>query len=723
LKLARAHAASPLPFGPVLVLDPWERMSLAACRALGHRGHRVGIAGHRASDLAAASRFAARYDRLPDPAGPAAPYEYALSQLVAEQGYAAIISTHDATIARLATIGSPAPTLGRLDAGWRQLVDKHALASVTVAAGVRYPHSVPVTGPDDVPAAIERTGLPAFVKSGSSAWATADRVAFQRGASFVTTPGEFDAAVRALLADELPVIAQEWIAGATKLNAVVLRREESVDVRYAHRVLREHPMSGGTGIALETLDAERGDGAAAIALLERVADAAGYRGLVQAEMYRSRSDGELYLIDVNPRLWGSTWFAERLGIGIVERSLRAALDLAPLPPPSYPAGRRFHTLSGEARWLAAHPRRLHAARELAGTIRPSDTFDYVDPRDPVPTARYVARGVGELVRSQRPRRRTRPRRAGRRQDPRLGVGLVGLGSVSHYYVGAIERSGAFELTALCDRDPLRLERRGAAARGAARYERVADLLADASVDVVVVDTPVATHADLCAAALVAGRSVCCEKPLATTLEDAERLAALASERGLTLFTAFHRRYNRNLPRPSALEPAGLRTVEVRYLERIEDHAPGAGWYATPASAGGGCIVDNGPNAYDVARHLFGPASVDDASVVRSEHGVDVAATIHGSFAGGAELLIRLDWAFDGETKDLVARWDDGRELRVDLLAGFPAFKSSLEHEYDGVMAEFAEHLATRRRDEAGAQVSQWLSAALRQAGAAERAAS
>ena len=279
--------------------------------------------------------------------------------------------------------------------------------------------------------------------------------------------------------------------------------------------------------------------------------------------------------------------------------------------------------------------------------------------------------------------------------------------MSRFYVDAVAAVAGFELVAVCDLRPERL----APFRGRGDVTPYADaraLVEDPRVDAVVIDTPVATHVELSRAALDAGCHVCCEKPLALTVGDADALAARARERGLTLFTAFHRRYNRNLPEPGSLDLGGLASVEVRYLERIEDHTDDLGWYATPAAAGGGCIVDNGPNAYDVVRSRFGEMSVDHVEVARSPQGVDLRAVVRGRLAGGAEAVIRLDWAYDGECKDLSVRWEDGRELRADMLAGFAAFKSSLEHEYVGILEAFADQIEHRREDPDGRAATAWV---------------
>lgn len=288
----------------------------------------------------------------------------------------------------------------------------------------------------------------------------------------------------------------------------------------------------------------------------------------------------------------------------------------------------------------------------------------------------------------------------------LSIGIIGLGGVSRYYVDATLRSPELALAGVCDLKPERLDRfRNDSS--VAVYHDFAALLADGRIDAVVVDTPVATHVEICRAALEAGKHVCCEKPLAIATADAQSLLELARGHELTLFTAFHRRYNRAMPLPGTLPLEGLASVESRYFETIEEHTEDSSWYAMPASEGGGCIVDNGPNAYDVVRHLFGEVTVEGVEVTRSATGVDLQAVVYGR-VGSAEVVIRLDWAFEGELKDLRASWRDGMALHVDMLAGSTGFKSSLEHEYVGVLDDFAGHALSRRQDEHGLAATVWL---------------
>ena len=96
---------------------------------------------------------------------------------------------------------------------------------------------------------------------------------------------------------------------------------------------------------------------------------------------------------------------------------------------------------------------------------------------------------------------------------------------------------------LCDADKGRLERMARQLPGPRLVTDFADVLADDTIDGVVIATPVDTHFTLAKAALEAGKHVLVEKPLATTSADCEALIALADERDLRLMVGHVFVYN------------------------------------------------------------------------------------------------------------------------------------------------------------------------------------
>ena len=76
------------------------------------------------------------------------------------------------------------------------------------------------------------------------------------------------------------------------------------------------------------------------------------------------------------------------------------------------------------------------------------------------------------------------------------------------------------------------------------------------VDAVVIASPTFTHAGVAVAALEAGRFVLCEKPLAATLDDADRVAEAERHSGATLLMGFMRRFDAGFQRVAERIAAG-----------------------------------------------------------------------------------------------------------------------------------------------------------------------
>jgi predicted dehydrogenase len=276
----------------------------------------------------------------------------------------------------------------------------------------------------------------------------------------------------------------------------------------------------------------------------------------------------------------------------------------------------------------------------------------------------------------------------------LRVGIVGLGMIARYYVAALRASPDFRLVAVADIDDHAL----APFRGeVACHPDHRAMLESAAVDAVVVTVPNDAHTTVCRDVIEAGLPVCVEKPLATRRADAEELARLADRRGVTLLTAFHRRYNSAVvAMQRQVRARRIESMTVHYLERIEDHIGGDSWYLDPTRCGGGCVADNGPNAYDLARLFLGEVAVGGASIERDAGNVDRRAEVVLRSAKGSTVRISLDWSYDGERKEVEVRLEDGTSVCADMLQGHAEFKGSLWHEYVGVLRAFAAALSSGR---------------------------
>jgi predicted ATP-grasp superfamily ATP-dependent carboligase len=383
----------------ILLLDGESRQALAACRSLGSLGHHVEVAGHSAAALAAWSRFAQRYHRIPDSRGPTGPFAEAVDSLVEAHGHEVVVALEDPTVAQLPLLASGVAVCPRIGPPLDRLADKLGLADVATRAHVAYPLTA---------AWAEWAGggapePPVFVKPSRSAAVHEGVVRSHSGARPAGDRAAAEELAGAIAALGLVPIVQERIVRSDKINVTIFRRAGRSEVRFPYRVLRDVPLSGGVAVTLETVPAAEGVGADAVAALERVCDAAGYEGVANGEFCVASAGGRLVLIEVNARLWGSLSFAERLGQGVAGRCVALALGLPSDPVEAPLAGpRRFHNLVGEVRWARLHGRRAPAAAAaVLSSVRPSDVYDYLDRRDPAAAFRYAAASARDRVRRRR----------------------------------------------------------------------------------------------------------------------------------------------------------------------------------------------------------------------------------------------------------------------------------------------------------------------------------
>lgn len=116
----------------------------------------------------------------------------------------------------------------------------------------------------------------------------------------------------------------------------------------------------------------------------------------------------------------------------------------------------------------------------------------------------------------------------------VGIGLLGCGSWGLNWLRAIQRTSGARLVHVADLSTSALTAARDAAPEARTSEGADALLADPEVTAVVVATPTATHHPLARAALLAGKDVLVEKPLAVRADEARELAAIARARGRVL---------------------------------------------------------------------------------------------------------------------------------------------------------------------------------------------
>jgi predicted dehydrogenase len=184
------------------------------------------------------------------------------------------------------------------------------------------------------------------------------------------------------------------------------------------------------------------------------------------------------------------------------------------------------------------------------------------------------------------------------------VGVIGLGIGRHHALNYARLLGV-ELAGVCDLNA-ELAAQVAAEHGCRAYDDPRRLLAEAEPHAVSICTPPKTHRPLAEAAAARGVHVLVEKPLASTVEDCDRLTAACADRGVLLMVGHKKRFSPPLVRLRELasgegQLGAIRQVVVRYMH------PGLarqGWFWDEHD-GGGPILENHVHAADTLCYLLG----------------------------------------------------------------------------------------------------------------------
>jgi len=231
--------------------------------------------------------------------------------------------------------------------------------------------------------------------------------------------------------------------------------------------------------------------------------------------------------------------------------------------------------------------------------------------------------------------------------PRLGI--IGAGGIGKTHLRAWAANGITP-SAIADANPTVL----AAAVETHGGEPFADgeaLIRSGLVDIACICTPPAFHADLAVTALEAGLAVFCEKPLATTVEDAERVQAAVARSGTLFAVGFCHRFQPQVERLRTMIADGELGVIREFRSRCAGHLTHAEtrWFSDPALSGGGALIDTSVHSVDLFRYLVGdPVGVHAfTSTCASELGpaleVEDTGVVILKTADGALGVIEASW--------------------------------------------------------------------------------
>ncbi len=202
---------------------------------------------------------------------------------------------------------------------------------------------------------------------------------------------------------------------------------------------------------------------------------------------------------------------------------------------------------------------------------------------------------------------------------KVKIGIIGCGGIANnkHFPALKKNSDLNELVAFCD---IVEERAVKAAKefgiaDAKVYTDYKELLANEEVEVVHILTPNVAHAPIAVAAFEAGKHVLCEKPMAHTTEDAQKMIDAWKKSGKKFTIGYQNRFR---PEVQALHQS-CQAGELGDIYYAKAHAvrrravPTWGVFPNKALQGGGPLIDIGTHALDITLWCMGNYEVDSVS--------------------------------------------------------------------------------------------------------------
>lgn len=190
---------------------------------------------------------------------------------------------------------------------------------------------------------------------------------------------------------------------------------------------------------------------------------------------------------------------------------------------------------------------------------------------------------------------------------KVKIGIIGAGNIAQSaHIPAYLKRDDVELTAVCDINEERAKE-VAARYGIPRYTtKIEEITAMDNIDGVSVCTNNNAH---CAAAVAAARAkmhILCEKPMAMTVEEAEKMTKEAKDNGIIFMMGFVNRFRADTKLLKEFAEKG-KFGDIYYSRAVVLRRRGTplGWFTDLKKSGGGPVIDIGVHVIDLAWYLMG----------------------------------------------------------------------------------------------------------------------
>lgn len=246
----------------------------------------------------------------------------------------------------------------------------------------------------------------------------------------------------------------------------------------------------------------------------------------------------------------------------------------------------------------------------------------------------------------------------------LKIGVIGCGSIAkHRHIPEYMANEHAEIVAVCDIVKDRAQEM-ADQIGAKAYTDYKDLLKDESIEAVSVCTPNALHAPISVDALKAGKHVLCEKPMATSTEEAEAMIVAANEAGRKLMIGHNQRFVPSHQKAKELISKG-EAGKIYSFRTAFGHGGPEGWsvdgkdswFFRKEEAFIGAMGDLGVHKTDLMRYILGEEFVEVGAFVETSSkenaDVDDTAVCVLKTESGTIGTLAASWSYQKEDNSTV----------------------------------------------------------------------
>ena len=243
----------------------------------------------------------------------------------------------------------------------------------------------------------------------------------------------------------------------------------------------------------------------------------------------------------------------------------------------------------------------------------------------------------------------------------VGFGIVGCGMIADFHAQALRSIAGARLIGVTDVNfagaQIFAEKHGVLA-----YKTYEDMLKDDAVGAVCICTPSGYHAELAKSALLAGKHVAVEKPIAMTVSDADAVIEAAEKSGKLLTVISQLRFSQDVIRlKEAVQNGSLGQIRFCNLSmkywREESYYAGSSWKGSRL-LDGGVLMNQGIHGIDLLRYVIGGVQVLSSVTDRMYHKIEAPDT--------ALALLRYDCGALGTLEATTAAFP-GFDLQLEII--------------------------------------------------------